>query len=189
VFTYVHFARAVGGTRTVCERLPCAPAVYAWFRAIDLPLPSGSEDFVESILRLIATPAAPEHRARLGPLHSVVLESGSRLSRSKLAYLSSLAENETLRRYISLVVRRASLLQSPLYVGKARDLQQRTEQHLSPMSELAVRLRAANIDLATCTLCYTVVEDIGDDPEGHILTFVEELLTHICRPGFVLRPG
>ncbi len=80
------------------------------------------------------------------------------------------------------------MIQSPLYVGKASDIQVRTRQHLKPDSELAVRLRAAGIEISECTLGYAVV-DPSPDASDESMTLLEEILTRICRPGFVLRPG
>lgn len=83
----------------------------------------------------------------------------------------------------------ATAIQTPLYVGKATDIQMRTRQHLQPTSELAIRLREADIDISECTLGYAVLAKTDGDVSTEILTLFEEILTRVCRPGFVLRPG
>lgn len=143
VLTYAALRDSRGGGAGLCERLPAAPAVYAWFRTIRVPANRGPEAFVQSILDAIEAPAAPNWRAKLGPMHTNTLESRSELSPSKRTLLDTLALNEGFRQYTARIVEAAAILQAPLYVGKAQDLQRRTRQHLDPMSDLSVRLREA----------------------------------------------
>ena len=194
VLTYAALRDSRGGGAGLCERLPEAPAVYAWFRTIRVPANRGPEMFVQSILDAIEAPAAPNWRAKLGPMHTNTLESRSELSSSKRTLLDSLALDEGFRQYTAGVVEAAAILQAPLYVGKAQDLQRRARQHLDPMSDLSVRLREAGIRIDDCTLAYALVEDEATAPdswgtEPRILFLIEEIITRICRPGFVARPG
>ncbi len=178
--------RSVGGAATACERIPTVPAVYAWFRGLRLDH-STPEAFVTSVCDAIATRAASNHTARLGPLHKVALESASELSEAKRDRLFELSSSEDFRLYLNSLLDAAALLQAPLYVGKARDLRTRTRQHLDPSSDLSTRLQDANIVLRECTLAYIALDHVPDD--DRYLTLIEEILTRICRPGFVLRPG
>jgi uncharacterized protein YjiS (DUF1127 family) len=126
-------------------------------------------------------------------MHSGTLESRSELSPLKRTQLEDLARDERFRFYAARVVEAAAILQAPLYVGKAEDLQRRIRQHLEPMSDLSVRLRDAGIRIGDCTLAYSMVEEreISSDWElaPQHLFLMEELITRICRPGFVARPG
>jgi hypothetical protein len=194
MLTYVALRDSHGGATGLCERLPAAPAIYAWFRTIRVPQNRGPEEFVRSILDAIEAPAAPDWRAKLGPMHTNTLESRSELSQSKRALLETLAVNDGFRQYTARIVEAAAVLQAPLYVGKAQDLQRRTRQHLDPMSDLSVRLREAEIRIDDCTLAYAIVEDeteVADSwaVEPRVLFLIEEIITRICRPGFVARPG
>lgn len=194
VLHYAALRESRGGAAGLCERLPTAPAIYAWFRTIRVPVNRGAPEFIESIIAAIEAPAAPLWTSKLGPMHSGTLESRSELSSSKELQLEQLASNERFRRYAARIVEAAAVLQAPLYVGKAADLQRRIRQHLDPMSDLSVRLRDAGIRIDDCTLAYAVVED-DDAAEGSwtedpgVLFLIEEIITRICRPGFVSRPG
>jgi hypothetical protein len=190
VLRYISLRGLFGGTAAMCERMPAAPGVYAWFRTVHVPANRGESAFVEAIAEAIEAPAAPDHSARLGPMHSATLQSRSELSASKRTLLEARAEDPTFRNTVARVVEAAAVLQAPLYVGKAQDLQQRIRQHLEPMSDLSVRLRAAGIRIDDCTLAYTVLdEDLGWDASPQELVLIEEIVTRICRPGFVMRPG
>jgi hypothetical protein len=194
MLTYVALRDSHGGAAGLCERLPSAPAMYAWFRTIRVPENRGPDEFVRSILDAIEAPAAPDWRAKLGPMHTNTLESRSELSQSKRTLLEALAANDGFRQYTARIVEAAAVLQAPLYVGKAQDLQRRIRQHLDPMSDLSVRLREAGIRIDDCTLAYAIVDDetaVTDSwaVEPRVLFLIEEIITRICRPGFVARPG
>lgn len=194
ILQYVPVRDSPGGVSAVCERLPAAPAIYAWLRTVRICANRGAAEFTASVTAAVEAPAAPEWTSRLGPLHAVTLESRSELSRAKQDRLESLASNEAFRRYAARILEGAAVLQAPLYVGKAQDLQRRIRQHLDPMSDLSVRLREAGIRLDDCTLAYAVIEDASAsagcwEEDSQILLLMEELITRICRPGFVLRPG
>lgn len=176
----------VGGVAAACERLPPLPAVYAWFRSLRL-LHSTEDEFMRSVCDVIEARAASEHSARLG-LHRVHLDSRSELSSTKKARLAHLARDPTFRLLIANLLQTASLMQSPLYVGKARDLRARVRQHLHPMSDLSQRLQPNGVELRDCILAYSIVDASTYDDDA-TLTLIEEIMTRICRPGFVLRPG
>ena len=186
-FRYTSMYDALGGSSAVCDRLPTAPAVYSWFRGFNLSDELEPDDFVSAIRCLVEAPGAPVRSARLG-LHEVSLTATSELSEKKLARLAKLAQSATFRRQLVGMMTHSSMIQAALYVGKARDLQARTRQHLNPSSELACRLYAAGIEISECVLAYAVLDEL-DEYSDEALTLVEDILTRICRPGFVLRPG
>ena len=100
-----------------------------------------------------------------------------------------LVQDVAFRVFLSKVVETASLLQSPLYVGKAASLQGRIRQHLDPMSDLAVRLRNAGITINGCTLAYTIVDESPVPLDDNGMFLIEEIISRLCRPGFVSRIG
>lgn len=188
-FRYVQLSSRRGGCDAACAELPCAPAVYAWLRSVRIAPDSEPDEFIRSVVAAVEAPAAPVRTARLGHLHEVSLSSTSQLSDLKFERLRNLANSSSFRSQLAELIEHATQIQSPLYVGKALDLQARTKQHLHPGSDLAVRLRAAGIEIGECTLAYAVLEGPSDDFSTDSLTLIEEILTRVCRPGFVLRPG
>src|SRR5579871_4955895 len=111
MLTYVAVRECPGGAGGFCERLPTAPAIYAWFRTIRIAPNQDAASFVTSVLEAIEAPAAPDWRARLGPMHRGVLESRSELAVSKRSQLELLASNEGFRRYAAEIVQAAAVLQ------------------------------------------------------------------------------
>ena len=187
-FRYLDLSSVPGGAATACERLPPAPAVYAFFRKLDCP--SGDPTtFLETVHAAIDAPAAPQHSSRVGPLHSVTLQSHSVLSPLKSERLRRLAALDSFRQYLAHVLERAALLQAPLYVGKADSLQLRIKQHLEPTSDLSSRLRGVGLNLDRAVLAYALMDTPEDWNDEVTLTLVEEILTRICRPGYVARIG
>jgi len=82
-----------------------------------------------------------------------------------------------------------SAMQAPLYVGKARKLQDRIRQHFRPLSPLTTRLREFNIPLDRCVLCYCLLDESMDALSEEALVLIEDIITRVLRPGFVLRIG
>jgi hypothetical protein len=189
VFTYVDFSEVVGGATAATERLPDAPGVYAFFRKIWISPESPVEQFLASIETAISSRAAPDRQSRVGPMHRVTLECRSELSKKKVDDLAALAVSREFRAFLARVLQTGSLLQAPLYVGKADSLQGRIRQHLEPMSDLSVRLRDADIILSRCILAYALVAETPGKLDEDALFLIEELMTRICRPGFVSRIG
>ena len=128
---------------TACDRLPTQPAIYAFFRNIRLPSKeSPPEDFLAALNAAVAAQGGPRHEAaKWDRCTWSRLECWSELTETKSDGLNVLAQNQDFRGFLRTIIETASLLQSPLYVGKADKLQDRIRQHLDPMSDLAVRLR------------------------------------------------
>ena len=189
MFQYLDFSSLSGGYSAACERLPNAPAVYAFFRKIQLSEVGNGTDFVHSLLEAVRQPSAPLKRARIGPLHHIELHSFSELSLAKQHRLEVLAEDARFRNFITRIIDTSSLLQAPLYVGKTENLQTRIKQHLEPMSDLNSRLREVDIALGASILAYTVVDDGPEDLSSDVMFLIEEVISRICRPGFVSRIG
>lgn len=190
MFTYLDFSEVLGGAAAACDRLPDAPAVYAFFRNIKLASPgSAPAIFVASLEAAISARAAPDRFSKIGPLHKVTLECRSELTLAKAKKLQELAQSLPFRGFLADIVETASLLQSPLYVGKADALQARIRQHLDPMSDLATRLRDADISISGCTLAYAVVDECPLESDLQTMLVIEEIISRLCRPGFVSRIG
>ena len=100
-----------------------------------------------------------------------------------------LADSADFRRVVGEVFARLPVLQGPLYVGKARRLQYRIRQHFSPLSPLTVRLRQASIPLDRCVLAYCLLDENRDTLSDEALFLIEDIITRVLRPGFVLRIG
>lgn len=188
VFTRIPLNR-LGGLRMVCERLPDTPAVYAFVRDIPLPPAHNADAFVESLEQSISLRAAPDHTTNLGPLHRATLQSFSELSDRKASDLREYAKVESFRQILRSVIEHAAPLQAPLYVGKATYLQTRFSQHIQPMSSLSTRLRNAGVKLEECSLLYTELNDLPEELDSSALNLIEEVLTRLLRPGFVMRIG
>ncbi len=187
-FRSIDLSDVVGGASAAVKRVPTASGVYSFFRKIKLNREDDSGEFVKEVLAYVDQPAARPHSTKCGPLHNISLESASTLSEKKLTQLHDLSSNAEFRAYLARVLSAASMLQSPMYVGKADDLQSRISQHLDPSSELATRLRQAGIVFDEAILVYTVIEE-SEQRSDSVLFLVEEIVSRICRPGFVLRIG
>jgi hypothetical protein len=167
--------------------------VYAFYRRLDVSADVEPNNFVSQVEEEVSRPAAPIREARVGGLHRVSLRSESRLSESKLEQLKSLSRDPNFRKSLSEIILNACLLQPPLYVGKAVNLQTRLRQHLEFASPLQDRLSEVGIDIKKSILVYNIVPQFpaidGDQEEGETALLIEDIVTRICRPGFVMRIG
>lgn len=189
LFTHIDLPSLIRGSDTACERIPDIPAVYAFFRRIPNLSKLAPESFVARIETLVGTAASPAHEARVGPLHSVTLIAASELSRLKTERLEALSHSSAFRDYLGQTLESATFLQAPLYVGKAVQLRERVRQHLEPMSDLSLRLRSQGVSLGETVLAYAEVALPEETVSDVALTLVEEIVTRICRPGYVGRIG
>jgi hypothetical protein len=57
------------------------------------------------------------------------------------------------------------------------------------MSDLSVRLRQAGIGINRCILVYAIIDESPVPITDQTMFLIEEVMTRICRPGFVLRIG
>lgn len=187
-FSTIDFSNIPGGASIAVERIPAEPGVYAFFRQLEISHQHDPEGFTEEVLALIGQPAANSHATRCGPLHNINLHSHSTLSQKKENELRQLAADDSSRQYLANVISACTMLQSPLYVGKADRLRRRIGNHLDPSSDLSLRLREVGICIEKCVLVYTLLDDDVCLSEASLFLF-EEIISRICRPGFVLRIG
>jgi|SRR5579883_158651 hypothetical protein len=188
-FVTINLSEISGGLAAAAERLPNAPGIYAFYRRIPALSTTDKDAFCEAILSTVGEHAAPDHDAQVGPLHAMSLYSFSRLSDSRTEWLQELAATVEFRRVLAEVFARLPAMQAPLYVGKARRLQDRIKQHFKPLSPLASRLREVGIPLERCILKYCLLDENMDVLSDEALLLIEDIITRVLRPGFVLRIG
>lgn len=187
-FSLLDLSTIVGGGSAAVRRVPAAPGVYSFFRKLSIDRLDDPGEFVDELMAYIDQPAAVKQTTKCGPLHTVSLESKSTLSDRKLSQLKELSKSTEFRSYVAKVVATSSMLQAPMYVGKADNLQSRITQHLDPSSDLATRLREAGIVLDQAILVYSVIDESAHLSDS-VLFLIEEVISRICRPGFVQRIG
>lgn len=188
-FKRIDFAKVPGGALAACERLPNAAGVYAFFSPTPVLPTSNASDFVEALNALIEQRASPVQSARAGSLHYINLDNYSGLSAHKKDVLREQSENQDFRDEIAAVVSRCMPLRAPLYVGQTVSIQSRIKQHLSPSSDLAVRLRSTGLAINQCVIAYRLMPDLHSLKSQEVLTLTEEIVTRILRPGYVSRIG
>lgn len=203
VFSTVRFsqiATAEGRGIVLKER----PAVYAWYRSLELVAATGSADsFLSTVDALLCAKLSDRHAGRLGYLYEVtVQESGGALGSRARALLEQISENPHARLRLASILQAATYLQAPIYVGKALDLRRRVGEHVTGASGLLERLLHAGVPLERCVLRYRYVDDedvaaiataMGREPPelaaDDVALVVEELLTRLSPSAFVRRPG
>jgi hypothetical protein len=188
-FIRINLSEIPGGLSAACEKLPNAPGIYAFFRRIPALNEYDKDTFRETILSTVNEHAAPDHNTTVGPLHSISLYSFSKLSETREAQLEKHAESAEFRRILGEVFARLPALQGPLYVGKARKLQERIRQHFRPGSLLSTRLRQVGIPLDRCVLVYCLLDENMNTLSDEALVLIEDIISRVLRPGFVLRIG
>ncbi|WP_370714850.1 hypothetical protein [Sphingomonas sp. IW22] len=188
-FKRIDFADVPGGAWAACERLPNAPGVYAFFAPTPVVPTSNATEFVEALNGFIEQRASPVQFARAGSLHQISLDNYSELSSHKKEILRERAEDPTFREEIATVVARCMPLRAPLYVGQTVTVQSRIRQHLSPSSDLAVRLRSTGLAIDRCVIAYRLMPDLQALRSQDVLTLTEEIVTRLLRPGYVSRIG
>lgn len=188
-FIRIDLSDLPGGLAAAGDKIPNAPGVYAFFRRIpSLPV-QDKKAFRDAVVSSVRERAAPDHDANVGPLHSMSLHSYSSLSGTREAQLDTWLESDNFRLVVSKVFERLPALQGPLYVGKARKLQDRIRQHFKPLSPLRTRLRQVGIPLDRCVLVYCLLDENMDNLTDEALVLIEDIITRVLRPGFVLRIG
>lgn len=175
------------------------PAVYAWYRTLSLHQHAGTAASLRAqIANLLAARLSEQYHGRLGVLYQVsVVERGGALSNTASAMLDHVLASPINRQRLAAILETATLLQSPLYIGKARNLRRRTGDHLTGRSGLRSRLQDAGIPIDSCVLRFKYVNpksliDLNaaktSDADA-VVELIEELLTRLSPAAFVRRPG
>jgi len=188
-FIRINLSEIPGGLAAVCDKIPNAPGIYAFYRQIPALAVGDKVAFCGTILSTVSEHSAPDHDASVGPLHAVSLFSFSKLSERRTEQLMEQSESDEFRRVVGEVFALLPTLQGPLYVGSSRTLQDRIRQHFRPLSPLTSRLRKVGIPLDLCVLVYCVLDENMDNLSDETLHLIEDIITRVVRPGFVLRIG
>lgn len=169
-------------------------AVYAWFRDLTLSedVLASEEKFVSTVLGLLQNPMSEKREGHVGPFYEVsVMAKSRKLTSTKEQALRQYAKSENIRNDIKNALEVATLLQAPLYIGKADKLADRIWSHVDPNSKLWNRIEKSGLSLQDCLLVYVPIPN----PDGvgveltPLVQLVEDIITKLSRPGFVLRPG
>ena len=169
-------------------------AVYAWFRDLTLSEETlaSEEKFVGTIMNLFGSPLSAKQEARVGPFDEVSIMAKPReLTQTKEQALRKYAKSADTRKDIGSALEAATLLQAPLYIGKADRLASRIWNHVSRNTAFFNRIEKAGLSLQDCLLAYMPIpnpEDIEDNLTS-LAQLVEDIITRLSRPGFVLRIG
>ena len=169
-------------------------AVYAWFRDLTLSedILASEEKFVSTIMELFENPLSEKQEARVGPFYEVGITTRPReLTPTKERALKQYAKVENIRNDIGSALEAATLLQAPLYIGKADKLADRIWDHINRNTSLCNRIEKAGLSLQDCLLAYVSIPNPNDtDIElTPLVQLVEDIITRLSRPGFVLRIG
>ena len=168
-------------------------AVYAWFRDLTLSeeVLSSEEQFVTTVTQLLGNPLSEKRKGRVSPFYEVgITIKPEELTPTKKEALRQYAKKENIREDISIVLKAATLLQAPLYVGKADKLANRVWQHVSRSTDLCDRLDKVNLSLKDCLLAYVRISNPDDvDADLSLVQLVEDIITRLSAPGFVRRIG
>jgi hypothetical protein len=181
-----------------------SPAVYAWYRSLDLVAAAVSQErFIAALHLLFSAKLSDLCSARLGYLYQVtVQETGGPLGERSRTLLEQIATSARARSTLAAMLQDATYLQAPLYVGKALNLRQRIGDHLTGASGLLDRLSSATLPVETCVLRYKYIDEddvaviaeainAGGDRAAtdSVALLVEEMLTRLGPSAFVRRPG
>jgi hypothetical protein len=205
-FSSVRYSQiATGKARELILR--DVPAVYAWYRNLNVAEATGSsEAFLSRINSLLESRLSDSFRGKLGFLYIVsVQECGGKLGSHNMELLEAIANNASARNQLAAILDTATFLQAPLYVGKTADLRRRIGEHLSGESGLVGRFSDAGIPIHSCILRYRYIDAItletiasaySPDPtdtdvaaEESVARLIEELLTRLSPCSFVRKPG
>ena len=169
-------------------------AVYAWFRDLTLSeeILASEEKFVNTVIGLLGSPLSAKQEAHVGPFYEVgITAKAKELTETKESALRQYAKSENIRNDIGNALEAATLLQAPLYVGKADQLANRIWRHVSRRTGFCNRIEKAGLSLRDCLLVYVPIPnpDEAEDELIPLVQLVEDIITRLSRPGFVLRVG
>ncbi|MBI1925910.1 hypothetical protein HYR99_16870 [Candidatus Poribacteria bacterium] len=142
--------------------IPTSPGVYAWYKRLSLDdttetnFKSSLEEMLRGQIRGKVVPPIME-----GTTKSARVQIGQRnldLSSSKSKVVDSIKQDSKNRTEFAQLVLRASVLQSPLYVGKADNLRQRIHGHVSGRSDFSKYI-AHYLNFSEMVLSYLEIAD------------------------------
>ncbi len=190
-YSVIELDAVQGGWKPIVSMVSESPGIYTWFRKYYPPPPETTTgpEFYKYLNALLASPHALKRKASIRPLFELHLKSKRGLPSPKQARLEILCESLGFRQSVYLALTdQHRLLQQPLYVGKAKNLQMRVKAHLKGRTPLKQRLWQAGIKLEQCTLCFIETPQVDDDSDDGT-DVIEDLLSRIFCPPFVARYG
>ena len=180
------------GYKTALERIPEERGIYAFF-----PFRKYSDDpdkLFEEIIFDIERKKFADRSSRLAPYYNVTLSSQTSISSTKEPKLKKALHNKSFRTDILDVLGNSLLFQSPLYLGKAKNLKNRLNQHFDINSLLRNRLDEAGYDIEkTTVIIIPTTNSVDAEPDtlvaGDYEALTEEILSRIFQIHFTIRVG
>jgi hypothetical protein len=180
------------GYKSALERIPEERGVYAFF-----PFRKYSEDpekLFEEIIYDIERKKFADRSSSLAPYYKMTLSSQTSISTAKEPKLKKALHNKSFRNDILDVLGNSLLFQSPLYLGKAKNLKSRINQHFDINSPLRNRLDEAGYDIEkTTVIIIPTINSRDADQEslaaGDYEALTEEVLSRIFQIHFTIRVG
>ena len=167
--------------------LPDSPGIYAWFKRLELRC-TNNADFVADIQEILSIQwlMSIDGDGEIGKYYAATLELyplAYKLSQSKLNIAQTLSTAE--KQAFSDMLVEISILQSPLYVGKADNLRVRiVDGHLKHRSGFINRV-SSRIDPSQMLLAYIEMNSLPD----RVNELLESMITVASMAWYVDRIG
>jgi hypothetical protein len=198
----INISQFNGNMAAVAERVPAGvPGIYAWFRSFNFS--EDENNFFDEIIVEIEKPKFYPRQGTVKPYYNVTVSSGSWMSESKKQKLKNAMKNKEFSDGLRNALNSSIVFQTPLYIGKTTDLQQRVTAHLASNSPLRSRLNEVGIDVEQTILmvvpslpdtdleCETpsnLAEEFSQEEEG-MEAIYEEIFSRLFLPQFTIRLG
>lgn len=174
------------------KRIPDSRGVYAFFHYVSYP--ADPDELFQRLVSEVEKKKFADRSAALPPYYGVTLRSVSGISERKIPKLRQALRNESFRKEMLELLENSLLFQSPLYVGKTKNLSNRIWQHMEHGSELRERLKEAGYSIENTSILLMpsrISEDEDTDLPSDIDTegLTEEILSRLFHANFTLRIG
>ena len=180
------------GYLAALNRIPEERGVYAFFPYYCYP--DDPDDLYSALVAGVERKKFADRKASIVPYYAVTLESKTGISPGKLPQLKEALKNDAFRKDLIETLGNSLLFQSPLYLGKSKNIRGRIRQHLEGASDLRDRLLDAGYSIeSTSILIIPSANDIsseineGDDIDSDGLA--EEVLSRLFHINFNIRLG
>lgn len=186
----LHFSRFPGGASDAITRIPNEQAgIYFWYRAFNYP--TSQEGFSKALKADLQAPKFPTRTGQVKPYYEVSIGSSPGLKPGKSRQLDQALKIDSFRSHLRQLLDVSIIFQAPLYIGKSKDIRNRTETHLSDGSPLQERLSQCHLQIKdTALLVMPMDDDIDLDLEGMDDELLyEEIFSRLFNPLFNLRIG